>query len=728
MATIPQVLVLEHLDNLSRATALNELAHTHKIVPYRSRNERPNLECIQLFLNYAKIAEFNPTPAARPWVPVGNIGPLLIVGHYLEDWNYGVPLPDYPTLTPQAVARVVVGKPQYEKALFALNQAAGGSGLDALPVPEDTPFHQVEFPAPYSLSEKDALAFILRHFPLHAHDREGVERFVRQAGNAPVPRSGSIPEGFREFAVFLARGGVPVVDLRDCLLTKESADLVPEGLDARHNVLVFGQTGASLFVATSDLDSFAFNDELQNKTSPEARRDVINALCSEARIIQAIQEQRGGGAAARAAEALESDESSNSNAEIIVDPDQARLTDPREANITPKQLYHCILYNAIEDGASDIHFEYYNENGRVRFRCGGSLKEFARPPMDVYIGVLAILKNDAGLKPSNFEGSDGRTSIRCGEKLCDARVAAIPYRRNLLKVTVRLLDKGRSFRRLPDLDLSPARFTMVERVLQQRQGMVLVTGPTGSGKSTTIYAMLSHINKPAINIQTVENPIEYELDGMNQTQINPERGLTMEKVLPMLMRQDPDVIFIGEVRDLGTAKICVESAQTGHLVFSTLHANSCVATVARFTSLGVEPVLLGANLSLVTAQRLVQRVCESCSQRMPFTATMLEELKTCGFLPTSDFYRTGIGCERCRGSGYRGQIPVMEFLPVDEDFQGLISANSPEKVLHAACVERKLPTLYEEGLNRAMSGVTDFEEILSLASAWEPVVRQPKKT
>jgi type II secretory ATPase GspE/PulE/Tfp pilus assembly ATPase PilB-like protein len=736
MPTIRTIPVLEHLDYSARVGALLDLARNHRIVPYRSRNDRPNPECMSLWHAYAKASGVLEAPGGSLWLPVGNIGPLLIVGHHLQGWEPGHGLPLDGKFPEWAVGRVVINRAQYDATAKLVHSSIDLSYHDNQTAPQSENF-LLFAEAPNFADEHQALGYISRHYPLGAAERAALDKYFRRGLTGAIASSSGLPEGFREQAIMLHRKGVPVVDLRDCVIPKETAESIPENVAARFSTAAFAEATGLLFVAAPDPDSYEFSDNLLNRMSLDERPEIIIALCAENRCQHAFTERGGAAAAAAVAAAsanagntdlasMEGDASAiqNTKVEVEVDPEKAKMIDYRDRGVTAQQLYHCILYNAVQLGASDIHFEYFFAEGQVRFRVDGVCRVFCRPPIDVFLGIIAILKNDATLASSNYQGSDGRFSFRCEPHHCDVRVNAIPYRRDRLKITCRLMDKGRNFRKLEDLNLDAERFTMIERVLQSAQGMVLVTGPTGSGKSTTIYAMLAHINKTEINIQTVEDPVEYEIEGLNQTMINKDRKVTYDVVLPLLLRSDPDVIFIGEIRDEGMAKLATEASQTGHLVLSTLHTNSTTETIQRLAEMGVPSYILAESLSLITANRLIQRNCPHCVDRSKYTPEMLAVLGRRGIKPDSDYFRVSKGCPKCGGTGYKGQMAVMEFCPIDQDFKDLISQSPNPKELRDLFKKKGFLTLYEEGMRQAVAGNTDFNAILLLAGAWEEVVIQ----
>jgi len=378
------------------------------------------------------------------------------------------------------------------------------------------------------------------------------------------------------------------------------------------------------------------------------------------------------------------------------------------------RLVGSILRRAAGDGASDIHLEPRGEELTVRFRVDGMLREVMSVPSALQSGVVARLKVLASLDIAERRlPQDGRFSATLEDGRMDLRVATLPTTFGE-KVVLRLLDNADLRTDLRGLGLSRKMLTSYEKVFRRPYGTVLVTGPTGSGKSTTLYATLGELNATEKNIVTVEDPVEYRMRGINQVQVNPRIGLTFHSGLRSILRSDPDVVMIGEIRDRETAKTSVEAALTGHLVLATLHTNNAPAAVTRLTDMGVEPFLTASAVDCVIAQRLARRLCERCKRPEDVDEKAIRELGLDGrrFAGVTRNFHAAVGCERCSGTGYAGRIGVYEVMLVDEQLRRLILRGASADEIDAAARKAGMIPLREDGLAKAAQGITTVEEVL----------------
>jgi type II secretory ATPase GspE/PulE/Tfp pilus assembly ATPase PilB-like protein len=330
---------------------------------------------------------------------------------------------------------------------------------------------------------------------------------------------------------------------------------------------------------------------------------------------------------------------------------------------------------------------------------------------------VAIIKNFANLGQSRQEAQDGRFGMAIGKRRIDVRVAAVPCRREFQKVIMRFLDKDGGLKSLVDLNLTQRQARLFDQSMARDQGLVLITGPTGSGKTTTLYALLNSVNEDNINLHTIEDPIEYRIEGINQTQTDPVNRISFATGLRSLLRADPDVILIGECRDEETAMAAVTSAMTGHLVLTTLHANDSLRAISRIISMGVPNFLLADSLVLSQAQRLVRRLCNYCKRPETVTDEMMDVLIRQGIVSgpfDNPLYRR-VGCQECMNTGYKGRIALMEITEVTAEIKDLISDSAPMAQIRAAASRNGLLSLYQEGLQQVLAGQTTFEEIRGLA-------------
>ena len=371
------------------------------------------------------------------------------------------------------------------------------------------------------------------------------------------------------------------------------------------------------------------------------------------------------------------------------------------------RLINALFTQALRDGASDIHIEPFETRSVVRLRIDGTLRDLIEPARTLHAAIVSRVKIMAQLDIAEKRlPQDGRITLRVAGKPIDVRVSTIPTGHGE-RVVLRLLDKQTGRLDLSQLGMDETTLSQMDRLICQPHGIVLITGPTGSGKTTTLYAALSRLDTAALNIMTVEDPIEYDLDGISQTPINARIGMSFARALRTILRQDPDVVMIGEIRDLETAQIAVQASLTGHLVFATLHTNDAVSAVTRLVDMGVEPFLLASSLIGVGAQRLVRRLCLQC--RKPFAADAAQ-LHALGFAPTDRTLYAAHGCPACNRSGYRGRTGIYELLMVDDDLRRLIHDRASEQVLREHAVSRGMRSLRDDAMRWVAQGVISLEE------------------
>ncbi len=375
------------------------------------------------------------------------------------------------------------------------------------------------------------------------------------------------------------------------------------------------------------------------------------------------------------------------------------------------RMINALLLQALRERASDLHFEPYEARSVVRFRIDGVLRDVIEPPRALHAALVSRLKIMASLDIAEKRlPQDGRIALRLGDKQVDVRVSTLPTGTGE-RVVLRLLDKESAQLDLSALGMADDTRAAIDRLIREPHGIVLVTGPTGSGKTTTLYAALSRLPRGAVNMMTVEDPIEYGLDGVAQTQVNPRIEFDFARALRAILRQDPDVIMIGEIRDLETAQIAVQASLTGHLVLATLHTNDAASAVTRLADMGVEPYLLASSLLGVVAQRLVRTLCPACRVAQapaPAEATLLAGLD----LPAAQSVYSAAGCDACGGSGFRGRTGVYELLLVDESIRRIIHDGADELALREASVRVGMRTLRRDGARWIASGATSLPELV----------------
>jgi len=373
------------------------------------------------------------------------------------------------------------------------------------------------------------------------------------------------------------------------------------------------------------------------------------------------------------------------------------------------RLINALLTQALRDGASDIHIEPFETRSVVRLRIDGTLHDLIEPARALHAAIVSRIKIMSRLDIAEKRlPQDGRITLRVAGKPVDVRVSTIPTGHGE-RVVLRLLDKQAGRLDLTRLGMDDVTLARMDSLIREPHGIVLITGPTGSGKTTTLYAAISRLDAASLNIMTVEDPIEYDLDGISQTPVNPKIGMTFARALRTILRQDPDVVMSGEIRDLETAQIAVQASLTGHLVFATLHTNDAVSAITRLVDMGVEPFLLASSLIGVGAQRLVRCLCLEC--RKPFAADA-EQLRALGFTPTDGTLYSAQGCPACNRTGYSGRTGIYELLMVDDDFRRLVHDRASEQTLRAHALAQGMRSLRDDGMRVAAQGVISLEEVV----------------
>ncbi|MEX2203441.1 MAG: ATPase, T2SS/T4P/T4SS family [Actinomycetota bacterium] len=493
--------------------------------------------------------------------------------------------------------------------------------------------------------------------------------------------------------------GLEFVDLTEYRIDPGIATLIPEAICRRYRALAIGERDGKLLVAMSDPANVYALDDIRTITG----RDVQPVVATANDVEQAIAKFTGAGdqveaLASEAVEALER-EADLSDVEAAVE----------DAPIV--KLVQAIMNQAVTDRASDVHIEPTEKDVRVRFRVDGVLHEVMHSPKSIQGGLISRLKVMADLNIAEKRvPQDGRVSIRVGAKQLDLRLATLPTVFGE-KIVIRILDKSNALLKLSDLGFQQHAYDRYEEAFRKPYGAILVTGPTGSGKSTTLYATLNIVNSVDKHIVTIEDPVEYRLPGVNQIQVNPKAGLTFASALRSILRADPDIILIGEIRDRETAMIAVESALTGHLVLSSLHTNDAPSAISRLTEMEVETFLVASAVDVVVAQRLARLLCEKC--REPHEPNP-EELREAGFVDArhaeGQFFRA-VGCTACSNTGYRGRFGLYEVMPMTEEIERLTVERASSNAIREVAIEQGMRTLREDGLEKAAAGLTSIEEI-----------------
>jgi len=504
-----------------------------------------------------------------------------------------------------------------------------------------------------------------------------------------------------------AQAGLPYVELLEYPVDRVAVAMVPAAMCRRHEVLPIGIAGDYLMVAMVDPgDVFALDDvraasRMQARAVVAERSDLRAAIDRYLRADNEISDLTS---------ALE--EESGSKDVVLAGSDESREDD---APIV--RFVNLLISQGIQDKASDIHIEPGEHDMGVRYRIDGVLHEMQAAPKAIQNGVISRLKIMADIDISERrKPQDGRMSVSHGGRKIDLRVATLPTVYGE-KVVMRILDNNASTMDLSNLHLLERNARVFEASYRKPYGMILVTGPTGSGKSTTLYTTLHAVARPEINVITVEDPVEYRMKGINQVQVNPKAGLTFASALRSILRSDPDVVLLGEIRDHETAQIAIEASLTGHLVLSTLHTNDAPSAITRLTEMDIEPFLVGSALDCVVAQRLARRLCDRCKTPYNHDPGSLDALKI-GYdssQPVPTLFQP-VGCSGCSNTGYHGRIALHEVMAVSEEIERLAVARASSAEIARVAREQGMLTLREDGWAKAQLGMTSVEEILRVVA------------
>jgi type IV pilus assembly protein PilB len=504
-----------------------------------------------------------------------------------------------------------------------------------------------------------------------------------------------------------AQLGLPFVDLTEYPVDSSAVALVPMAVLRRYEVLPIGRDGDRLMLAMADpRDVLAIDDvraavRMQVRPVVAERNDLLAAISRFVRsdgelseLTSAIVEENG-----------------STGTDLV-----PAASDPSEDDAPIVRFVNLLISQAITDKASDIHIEPGERELHVRYRIDGVLHEMQRAPKNVQNGVISRLKIMSDIDiAERRKPQDGRMSVIHSGKQIDLRVATLPTVFGE-KVVMRILDNSMTGLGMDQLRLLDRNAAVFKASYMKPYGMILVTGPTGSGKSTTLYTTLHEVARPEINVITVEDPVEYRIPGINQVQVNPKAGLTFASALRSILRSDPDVVLIGEIRDHETAQIAIEASLTGHLVLSTLHTNDAPSAVTRLIEMGIEPFLVGSALDCIVAQRLARKLCDKC--KAPYQPAF-DDLQALRFAQPGDPQPTlfkPAGCTSCSNTGYRGRLALHEVMPVTEDIERLAVARASSAEIGRLAIEQGMSTLRQDGWAKAVMGLTSIDEILRVVA------------
>jgi type IV pilus assembly protein PilB len=504
---------------------------------------------------------------------------------------------------------------------------------------------------------------------------------------------------------------LPPIDIERLQLDSEALELVPEELARRYQIIPVAKIGRTLTLAVADPSDVLIRDEVSQATGCE----LMFVVTTDVAVMRTIEKVYG-----QSQEEVQSlvNELNMEDVELAGERDEvvdvAAEADQAESAPVIK-LVNLLITEGVRLGASDIHIEPYEKKTRVRYRVDGACTESASPPKKMHNAVVSRIKIMSGMDIAERRiPQDGKFKLKLGEKEIDFRVSVLPLNHGE-KVVMRILDTSRMGASLASLGFEEKALKDFAAAIKSAYGMVLVTGPTGSGKSTTLYSAIKEVICVEDNITTVEDPVEYSMEGVNQVQVNEKAGLTFSEALRSILRQDPDTVLIGEIRDLETAEIAVKAALTGHLVLSTLHTNDAPTTVTRLVDMGIDNFLVASCLVLVSAQRLARRVCKEC--RTPVTVSE-KDMLAWGFTPEEaaskpTIYAAGRGCQACV-NGYKGRKALLETLPVNEDIREIIVRKGSALDIKRRALEQGMLTLRRVGLLNVLRGETTLDEVFAL--------------
>ena len=502
----------------------------------------------------------------------------------------------------------------------------------------------------------------------------------------------------------------PPINLSRVRVPEEVLDLVPKDMARAYKLAPICRLGNKLFVAMADPLNVLALDDLRQRTKME----IVPIITTERSVMEALSGVNSAGHQMEqmiqevAKEAGETEIVAQKREEIDLD----RLAHESEDAPVIK-IVNLILVQALKEKASDIHIEPFEKTLKLRYRVDGSLVEASSPPKALQLPIASRIKILAGLDIAERRlPQDGRFRIRVSGKEVDLRISVLPTVHGE-KIVIRLLDKSALSGSITNMGMDEHTLGRFRNAIDAPHGMILVTGPTGSGKTTTLYTVLQELNNPEYNIVTVEDPIEYQLAGVNQVAVKSDIGLDFAGALRSILRQDPDIVMIGEIRDNETADIAVKAALTGHQVLSTLHTNDAAGAITRLDDMGIEPFLISTSVILSCAQRLVRRICPNCREEFKPEPEMLIKM---GIEDVDTTFYHGAGCDRCKRRGYLGRAPILEVLTVSESIRRLIIKRASAAVIKSQAISEGMRSLRKVGIDKAREGVTTLEEVCRVTS------------
>jgi len=501
----------------------------------------------------------------------------------------------------------------------------------------------------------------------------------------------------------------PPINLSKLRIPEEIMSIVPREMARANKLVPIARLDGKLFVAMADPTNVLAVDDLKRRVQLE----IVPMIATERAVMDVLSGAHGAGNMSQVLRQVSDEAAQNADSVEVQQAKREEIDLDRLAHDSEDapviKIVNLILAQAVKEKASDIHIEPFQNTLKLRYRIDGELIPAESPPKALQLAITSRIKILAGLNIAERRvPQDGRFRIRVLGKEIDLRISILPTAHGE-KIVIRILDKSSLTATMDQMGMDSDTLSKFKKAIDAPHGMILVTGPTGSGKTTTLYSVLQELNSPQYNIVTVEDPIEYEMAGINQVAVRADIGLDFASALRSILRQDPDIVMVGEIRDNETADIAVKAALTGHQVLSTLHTNDAAGAITRLDDMGIEPFLISSSILLTCAQRLVRRVCANCKEEFVPEPEIIEKLALKDAKDTV-FYH-GSGCDRCKGRGYSGRAAVIEALPVSESIRRLIIKRASAAVIKNQAVTEGMKTLRMVGIEKALEGVTTLEEV-----------------
>jgi type II secretory ATPase GspE/PulE/Tfp pilus assembly ATPase PilB-like protein len=691
------------MNTLHRETAIK--------VPMGTLQIHPNIIKV-----YLRSMELNQTPfdmEARPFVPIGMVGAVLVLAHFDAERA--------PSLPPHMAQRAVIERDQYDRILEETESIR--SSADMVGDIVHDPLDRFGITAREMGKAFSHLSIAAENFRNHFVLTDGQQQGLASLEGRSINTERELPPGFPESLRFL-RDASAVVDLRTFDST-EYGDIIPDEVTSRIPCICIGEMFGTehktyLVAVTADTPNSQLEDRLHQTVAANDPNVDFRFLFSEPVALESYRTRSGSGAAKRRVVSVrrKGAEVSGKIENVMVQDVDLTIAAGRYAKFDPSRpgsnaedIVGWILEYAMEAEVSDIHLELAHGRGRCRFRSDGELKTVYECNRETIQSLVGVVKSLCGMQPNSFDQQDKGFAVRLGEEVTKLRVSAMPTYHGIQKIVMRLLPKTPPISSIYEMGLSSQELSTIKRTISRPQGLVVVSGPTGSGKTTTIYSMMNEINQPDINIQTVEDPVEYVIDGVNQTPTDEARSVTFKSLMRAILRQDPDVVFIGEMRDEESALFAVEASLTGHLVFSTLHSLSAAKIVQRLVEMGVPKELLSESLALLQAQRLLKRLSPSNRREVPVTDRQREIYDQYN-VPLKRDHLWVPGVDEVGDPVYGGRTAIMELIPVDDQVSDLISRESSSRKLRQKADEIGYRTYFQNALAKAATGEVSFKDAM----------------